>query len=244
MTNITDWSQSKYGFYVDRFYRSGKWHIEPGPIKLAQYHSDILKVCFTPDNLGRLPFDIIAMCEPAKSGKSALAGLIAEYVALHGDVNSSIIMASNKKDQASSLMFKSLTDSLDLNPHLSTIPNRLDVTFRNGSIVRAIPSNSRGEAGARFSLALFDELWAYNREDSQRLWSEFKTDPTRLNSLKFAVGYGGYQGESDLWQDLLNSGYGGQPVPELSHITNDDNQPEYQDRPTRRAGAFRPEPTL
>lgn len=224
--NITTWAQSKFGFYVDRHYINGQWVLKPGPIRLADYHARILEHCFTPDEAGRLPYDTIAWCEPAKSGKSAIAGLVSEYTALHGERNSSIIMASNKQDQAASLMFKSLTDSIEYNPHLPRVaPNKYEVTFANGNTVRAIPSNSKGEAGARFSLALFDELWAYQFTDAQRLWTEFKTDPTRLNSTRFAIGYAGYTGESELWEGLLNSGLAGEPVEELSDIVNDDNEP-------------------
>src|SRR5262245_55517800 len=224
--NITKWAESRFGFFVDRHFVGGKWIEKLSPIRLAPYHAAILNHIFTPDSSGRWPYSIIAWAEPAKSGKSAIAGLVAEYVALHGEKNSSIIMASNKQNQAASLMFKSLTDSIEYNPHLPNVePSKYEVSFSNGNIVRAIPSNSKGEAGARFSLALFDELWAYSYEDSVRLWTEFKTDPTRTNSLKMAVGYGGYIGESDLWLNLLESGKAGQPVPELSDILNDDGEP-------------------
>lgn len=227
MIDIADWAESKYGFYVDRHYEAGRWVLKPGPIRLADYHAKILRHIFTPDDAGRWPYDTVAWCEPAKSGKSAIAGLVAEYVGLHGDSGSTIVMASNKQEQAASLMFRSLTDSISLNPYLPKVePGKLSVTFRNGTEVKAIASNSRGEAGARFSLALFDELWAYVYQDSERLWAEFKTDPTRLNSLKFAIGYAGYLGEGELWEGLLTDGTTkGEPVEELADIQNEDGSP-------------------
>lgn len=225
--DIVEWAESQFGFYVDRHYQAGRWVIEPGPIRLADYHARILRHIFAPDEAGRWPYDVVGWCEPAKSGKSAIAGLVAEYVALHGDPSSTIVMASNKREQAASLMFKSLTDSVTMNPHLPKVePGKLSVTFRNGTEVKAIASNSRGEAGARFSLALFDELWAYIFQDSERLWAEFKTDPTRLNSLKFAIGYAGYLGEGPLWEGLLTDGVTkGEPIEELADITNEDGSP-------------------
>ena len=221
MTDIAAWAQGPYGFYVDRHYDAGagRWRLTPGPIRLAPYHAAILRHCFTPDDAGRLPYDVVAWCEAAKSGKSAIAGLVAKWIALHGDKNSVVVMASNKQNQAASLMYKSLTDSIAYNPHLPNVaPGRYSVDFANGNTVAAIPSNSRGEAGARFSLALFDELWGYVHTDATRLWAEFKTDPTRLNSLKMAIGYAGYTGESDLWHEQLTRGLAGEPVPELAHI--------------------------
>jgi len=222
---IDEWAQGKFGFYVDRHWRGGRWALETAPIRLAAYHAAILRHCFTPDDTGRLPYDVVGWCEPAKSGKSAIAGLCAEYVALHAEQNSAIIMASNKRDQAQSVMFASLRDSVNANPHLPHVEaGRGEATFRNGNVVRAIASNSRGEAGARFALALFDELWGYVHQDAERLWSEFKADPTRRNSVKMAVGYAGYT-ESKLWLDLLSSGLAGEPVPELADITNEDGEP-------------------
>lgn len=224
--DIVDWAESRFGFYVDRQYQNGKWTLQPGPIRLADYHARLLRHIFTPDSAGRLPYDVIAWCEPAKSGKSAIAGLVAQHIALHGERNSTIVMASNKQNQAASIMYKSLTDSIALSKVLPNVdPGKYEVTFRNGNTVRAIASNSRGEAGARFTLALFDELWGYQYEDQQRLWSEFKTDPTRTMSLKFAIGYAGYADESELWEKLLKSGLAGEPVPELADLTNGDGSP-------------------
>lgn len=226
MKNIIEWAQSRYGFYVDRHYKDGKWILMTAPIKLSDYHARLLEHIFTPGDDGRLPYDVVAWCEPAKSGKSAIAGLVAEYVALHGERNSAIIMASNSQTQAASLMYKSLTDSVEANPHLPRVdPNKWEVTFSNGNIVKAIASNSKSAAGSRFSLALFDELWAYQYLDSQRLWTEHKTDPTRLNSMRFAIGYAGYAGEGELWQELLESGLQGEPVEALADITNPDGNP-------------------
>ena len=225
MKNIVEWAQGKYGYYVDRYYHNGKWVLKPYPIRLAPYHAQILKHCFTPDDNGRLPYDVIGWCEPAKSGKSAIAGLVAEYMALHGEQNSMIVMASNKQNQAASIMFKSLTYSIGQNPYLPYIePGRYEAIFSNGNTVKAIASNSRGEAGARFSLALFDELWGYIHTDAERLWTEYKTDPTRLNSVRMAIGYAGYL-ESVLWLELLQNGLKGEPVPALADITNDGDEP-------------------
>lgn len=222
MTDIVEWAESDFGFYVDRRWESGRWVLERGPIKLADYHAALLRHIFTARRDGRLPYDTVAWCEPAKSGKSATAGLIAEYAALHLDGD--VILASNKRDQASSVMYKSLADSLAFNPHLRLEPGRYEVTFRNGNTARAIASNSRTEAGARYSLAVFDELWGYVYEDARRLWDEFKTDPTRAASIRLAIGYAGFEGEGNLWSDVLGAGRG-EPVPELAHIVNLDGEP-------------------
>ena len=226
MIDIVTWAESPIGFYVDRTWQDGHWALGNRPIQLAPYHADLLRHIFTPGADGRLPYDVIAWCESAKSGKSAIAGLVAQYAALHLDPNSSVILASNKRDQARSVMYASFAESVKANPALGGEPGAYETTFPStGCTVQAIASNSRGAAGARFSLVCFDELWGYIYLDAQRLWSEFKTDPTRTTSLKFAVGYAGYIGESDLWHTLLTTGIGGQPVAELAHIVDADGAP-------------------
>lgn len=226
MIDIVKWAQSPLGFYVDRHYVDGQWDTtRPGPIRLAPYHADLLQHLFTPDETGRVPYDVIAWCEPAKSGKSAIAGLCAQYMALHGERNSMVVMASNKQGQAASIMYASFADSIRFNPALRIEPGKLATDLPNGNTVKAIASNSRAEAGARFSLAIFDELWGYVHSDAERLFTEFKTDPTRVSSLKLCVGYAGYI-ESKLWLNLLTQGsLEGEEVPELAHIVDADGSP-------------------
>ena len=224
MISISRWAESKVGFYVDRQWLAGRWVHGWEPIRLAPYHKDILEHIFTPDEEGRYLYSTVAWCEPAKSGKSAIAALCAQFVGLHVGQNSSVVLASNKQKQAQSVMYKSLVDSVTHNPVLQVEPSRLEVEFpSSGNRVVAIPSSARSEAGARYSLFCVDEPWGYVHTDAVRLFSEFKSDPTRTLSLKLAIGYAGYDGESRLWQELLDNGIQGEPV--LTHITNEDGEP-------------------
>lgn len=222
MADIVSWAQGQFGFFVDRTWAGDRWQLGPAPIRLAQYHADILAHCFTPGDDGRLPYDVIAWCEPAKGGKSAIAGLVGLYAALHWDGD--VVLSSNKRNQAASVMFRSLTDSITYNPHLHLEPSKYEVEFSSGNVARAIPSNARGQAGARFSLFLADELWGAVYTDGIRLWDEHKSDPTRRHCVRMAIGYAGYL-ESELWHGLLLLGMDGEPVKELAHIANDDGQP-------------------
>lgn len=109
MIDIVEWAEGRIpggGFYVDRHWNGGGWVLEPGPIRLADYHARILRHVFSPNGGGRLPYDVVGWAEPAKSGKTAIAGLCALYTALHLDGD--VIMASNARAQAASLMYKSL----------------------------------------------------------------------------------------------------------------------------------------
>ena len=96
----------------------------------------------------RLPCASIAWCGHARSGKKAIAGLATERMALHGERNSEIVMASNTTGQAGLLMYRGLTDSEEYNPTVPTVdPRQYGASSRDISTVTAIASNSRGEAG-------------------------------------------------------------------------------------------------
>src|SRR2546425_985956 len=44
--------------------------------------------------------------------------------------------------------------------------------FNNGSVIRAVASDYKGEAGGRQTLAIFDELWGFDSERAERLFEE------------------------------------------------------------------------
>ena len=158
--DIVTYSQSPFGFYVDRRWDAerGSWRHVKGPIRLARYHRRILAHCFAMDECGRMPYDTVAICEPAKSGKSALAALVHQWFALHVEPGASEqYVISNKRNQAASKVYKSICQSMAWNPHLRVTPHKYELVMRSGTVVKAIPCSARTEAGARFTLASFDE---------------------------------------------------------------------------------------
>jgi phage terminase large subunit-like protein len=217
---ITEWAEGPYGFYVDRRWdaKRQRWHREKGPIVLAEHHRRVLAHCFQLDEDGQLPYHTVCLAESAKSGKTAIAALVHLWFALHIEAPSEQYVISNKQDQAQSRTFKALAEAVRWNPHLRRKPTRYELTFANGTTVKAIPCNYRGESGARFTLASIDEPWGVVHEDGVRLIAEFKPDPTRTACCRLFTGYGGYVNESQLWADLLALGLAGQPVPGLEDI--------------------------
>lgn len=222
---IEEWAGSPYGFYVDRHWGGSRWTLEKGPIRLAEHHARILGHCFQLADDGRLPYDTVCLAESAKSGKTALLALVHQWFALHIEPPAEQYVISNKKDQAQSRAFKALSESVRWNPHLKRKPLKYELGFRNGTVVKAIPCNYRGESGARYTLVTFDEPWAIMYEDGVRLVSEFKPDPTRQTSCRVFAGYAGFSGESDLWAELLQTGLEGEPVPELRDIDDGRGEP-------------------
>lgn len=218
MRSITEWAQSKQGFYVPNHYVLGRWQERPQPIILTPYHRDILEYLFPTDR--PWPHSTIVLREPAKSGKSAIGGLIAQYVALHGPGNSTIPIVSNSLAQSARITYDSVRHSVDKNPYLPNVsPQKLGIEFKNGNAIIPMPSNSRTIAGLRMSAVVLDEMWGFEYEDQERIWTELKTDPTREISIRVAMGYGPYTGQGKLWDEITSAGQA-EPIPELAHIEN------------------------
>ena len=75
-----------------------------------------------------------------------------------------------------------------------------------GCTIQAIASDYAGAAGASPCISVFDELWGYSLERSRRLWDEMIFTPTRTISARLTVSYAGFDGESQLLEDLYKRG--------------------------------------
>jgi phage terminase large subunit-like protein len=72
---------------------------ERGPelIVLQPYQRQLLRYLFTPNASQRFPFETIVLSQPKKSGKTALAALVALWTALRGH-KEEIILCANDLD--------------------------------------------------------------------------------------------------------------------------------------------------
>ena len=52
----------------------------------------------------------------------------------------------------------------------------------------------------------FDELWAYSSERARRLFDEMVPPPTRKIACRLTVTYAGFEGESELLEELYKRG--------------------------------------
>src|SRR4030042_3273207 len=134
---------------------------------------------------------------------------------------------SNDQEQSIGRVYKALSQSRRLNPYLSS---RVDVQarlarFDNRTDVYALASDYAGAAGSNHGLTVWDELWAYTSESARRLWDELTPVPTRKISMRFISTYAGFEGDSDLLQELYTRGMKGEGIPELAHIEDGDGQP-------------------
>ena len=56
------------------------------------------------------------------------------------------------------------------------------------------------------TISCFDELWGYISERSRRLWDEMMPVPTRKISCRLVTTYAGFEGESELLEELYKRG--------------------------------------
>ncbi|MCI0398227.1 MAG: hypothetical protein L0322_25305, partial [Chloroflexi bacterium] len=217
--DIVAWAESPAGFCLKETRK---------PIRLASHQRDILRHCFTAGPDGRLPYETVVYSCPKKSGKTTLAALATLYFALFIEPEGGeIYVCANDLEQSQARVYSDVATAVRLNPVLAgrtTVQTRVTV-LDNGTTINALPSDYAGAAGSRHGLTVWDELWAYTTESARRLWDELTPVPTRLNSIRFIATYAGFQGESELLEELQKRGRAGQVVEELAHIDNGRGEP-------------------
>jgi hypothetical protein len=75
-----------------------------------------------------------------------------------------------------------------------------------GATITAIASDYAGAAGSNPTISSFDELWGYTSENARRLWDEMVPVPTRKISCRLVTSYAGFEGESELLEELHKRG--------------------------------------
>src|SRR5262249_38351235 len=81
------------------------------------------------------------------------------------------------------------------------------ITFpATGATITALASDYASAAGGHPTISVFDELWAYVSERARRLYDELVPVPTRQVSCRLTVSYAGFEGESELLQELYRRG--------------------------------------
>lgn len=176
-----------------------------------------LERCFEVDaESGRLRYPELVYSAPKKSGKTAIAALIALYVAaVAGGPFAEVYCLANDLEQAQGRVFQAAARIVQATPWLCELATSTKdrITFEhNGAVIQALANDYAGAAGANPSLTVFDELWGYTSERSHRLWDEMVPSPARLISARFTVTYAGFVGESDLLEGLYEQAMAGEVV--------------------------------
>lgn len=162
---------------------------------------------------GRLLYPLLIFSAPKKSGKTTLNAIWHLYVilVLAGRFGEGECFA-NDAEQAQGRVFLMIARIVQATPWLSAeahiTQNRIAFEA-TGSTITAKASDFAGSAGGNQNICSFTELWAYTQERARRLWDETVPVPTKKISCRFVDTYAGFEGESELLEDLYKQGLKG-----------------------------------
>jgi phage terminase large subunit-like protein len=200
------------------------------PIQLLPHQISILNYALSEEH----NYQTIVYSTIKKSGKTAIAALVARYIAETWG-KAEVLSLANDLEQARGRVYAKALESIELTPGYSLARRELvgvwkiierDATYLpTGSIIRAVSSDYRGEAGSNASATLWSELWGYSSEASKRLWDELTPVPTRKRSIRYIETYAGFTDESELLLEVYNLGMAGR------RLTHDDIDWPFPDQP-------------
>jgi len=133
--------------------------------------------------------------------------MLMAYWAFNVEPPNEIITAANKRDQVIARGFNELRGYIERNPALLNETEKItdrQIKLKNGTTIIAIPNDYSGESGSNHGLTTWDELWGFISERDRRLFDELTPVPTRKNSIRFITTYAGFEGESQLLEDLYH----------------------------------------
>lgn len=178
------------------------------PFELLDAERCFLEHAFRIGEDGRLLYSEQIYSCPKKSGKTTFAAIyVITLVLLFGGAYPEAIIAANDFEQSIGRVFAAIKRIIDRSPLLHKEARiTADRIMIVDAVITAIPSNYASAAGSNQSVAVFDELWGYNRERLRRLFDELVPPPTRQIACRLTVTYAGFEGESILLQELYNRG--------------------------------------
>jgi phage terminase large subunit-like protein len=207
MSNIDRWRADPA-----RFIETILHNPETGePFKLLPAERDFLAHAFLLADNGRLLYPELIFAAPKKSGKTGFGALfMLTMLLLFGGHYGEGFALANDYEQAASRVFQAIKRIVEASPLLRheakiTADKVVFPTFRNATIT-ALTSSYASVAGANPVISVFDELWAYDSENSRRLWDEMVPPPTRAIAARLTVTYAGFSGESVLLEELYQRG--------------------------------------
>ncbi|MGE5443328.1 MAG: terminase TerL endonuclease subunit [Ignavibacteriales bacterium] len=185
------------------------------PIRFEDHQKRILSAAFTPDEVGRLPYKTVIYSAPKKSGKTAINAIVTLWFGYTIDPPNEILIAANDLEQSQGRVFRAARRIIEFNPILLSYTEKItanEILLKNRTTITALANDYAGAAGANQGLSSFDELWGYVSERSRRLYEELTPVPTRKNSIRFITTYAGFEGESELLEDLYKQGLKGKRI--------------------------------
>lgn len=174
-------------------------------IKLEVYQRRILNKVLTLNEKGKFPYSEIVWSQIKKSGKTGMAAFVGAWFADQIEPPNLVLCVANDKEQAAGRIFSSMGPTV--HQLAGKFPNDTGsspiVRLKNGTIIRALPNDYAGEAGANYGLTLWSELWGFTSKRADRLFAELLPVPTRRNSIRWIETYAGFEDESKLLLNLF-----------------------------------------
>ncbi len=164
------------------------------PVKLLAWQREALTGIF----YGEQQPSLAVIGSVKKSGKSALAGAVAQFFLTNKDYSETYILAPDK-EAGRDIIFTSLEQSLRLHPILKDACDfyKDEIRFRD-SFVKVLACDL-SISGLRPDLTLIDEPWTFRTPSSQRVLDEMTVNPCGKH-LTIAVSYAGFS--EDATEDL------------------------------------------
>jgi phage terminase large subunit-like protein len=180
------------------------------PFALLAAERAFLTHAFKTDGEGRLLFPEQVYSAPKKSGKTGFAAMhmLTTTLVFGGRFVEGYCVA-NDFEQAQGRVFQAIRRIVECSPLLrreaNITANKIEFPA-TGAVITAIASDYAGAAGANPTISCFDELWGYTSERSRRLWDEMVPSPVRRISMRLVTTYAGFEGESELLEELHKRG--------------------------------------
>ena len=179
------------------------------PYVLLPAERVFMQHAFKTNENGRLLYPEQVFSCPKKSGKSAFAAMhLLTTTLIFGGRYSEGFALANDEEQARSRVFAAVRRIVECSPYLAEAnitANRVEFP-QTGATIMTLASDYQGAAGANPTISVFDELWAYTSERSRRLFDEMIPPPTRKIACRLTVTYAGFEGESELLEELYRRG--------------------------------------
>lgn len=195
-----------------------------GPIVLHPLHRGMLRLALSRTSGGRLAFQTVVWSFPKKTGKTTIAASVALWFACCYP-RSEILLLANDGAQASDRVFAALKQSLSLHDPLGgtrVLSDRIELA--NGSVVKPLPCDAEGVAGANPQLTVVTELWAYTSRQKHRLWAETTPPPNLPDAMRWVESYAGYLGSGSVLEALWDTARAGRATNHdgVELLVNDD----------------------
>ena len=208
-----DLSLERMASDIAAFAESAYWiQDNRGPLLLEGWQRDALRSAFPPEHGGDPAASEYLFALPKKTGKSAISGLVATWIAFRSP-GAEVVISGPDLDSSRSRVFKSARWACEHSPLLQQVTKcyRDMIEFTHGAIIQAIALDWRGAAGGNYSAVIFDELHAFSESNTQyqRLWDELVASPVVPHSFRWVSSYAGYLDESlvlkGIWDRVLTA---------------------------------------